>query len=216
MLRRFTHTVEARPSWGEQDEAPVRDPHQRPRPPAVVVSVEDGAPAVEIARTARLRLRELTLADAAFIRELVNDPAWLRFIGDRNVHSDDDARGYIDKIRDGSYAKHGFGLWAVEALETGEPVGICGLIRRDALEHPDLGFAFLERHRGLGYAREAAAIVLGLARERFGFTKLLAITDPENGASQKVLEHVGFRFDRRIDWAETGEVLWLYAQEFPA
>ena len=179
------------------------------------MSIEDAAPAVEVARTARLRLRELTHADAAFIRELVNDPAWLRFIGDRKVRSDDDARGYIDKIRDGHYAKYGFGLWAVEALETGEPVGMCGLIRRDTLDHPDLGFAFLERHRGLGYAREAAEAVVALARERFGFTQLLAITNTDNVASQKVLERVGFHFDRKLDWAETGEVLCLYAQEFP-
>ena len=170
----------------------------------------------EVARTARLKLRELTHADAAFIRELVNDPAWLRFIGDRNVHSDEDARGYIDKIRDGAYAKHGFGLWAVDSLESGETLGMCGLIRRDALEHPDLGFAFLERHRGKGYALESAAVVLSLARERFGFTKLFAITDPDNVASQKVLEKVGFTFDRKVDWVETGEVLMLYALEFHA
>jgi RimJ/RimL family protein N-acetyltransferase len=180
------------------------------------VTPEEVAASREVARTARLRLRELTHGDAAFIRELVNDPAWLRFIGDRHVHSDDDARGYIDKIRDGAYAKHGFGLWAVDALETGETLGICGLIRRDALEHPDLGFAFLERHRGKGYAREASVVVLELARERFGFTKLLAITDTDNVASQKVLEQVGFHFDRKIDWLETGEVLMLYAQEFPS
>ena len=180
------------------------------------MSIEDAAPPVEVARTARLRLRELQYADAAFIRELVNDPAWLRFIGDRHVHSDDDARGYIDRILCGHYARYGFGLWAVEALATGEAAGLCGLIRRDALEHPDLGFAFLERHRGLGYAREAAGAVVGLARERFGFTVLFAITNTDNIASQKVLEHVGFRFDRRLDWAETGEVLWLYRQEFPS
>jgi RimJ/RimL family protein N-acetyltransferase len=179
------------------------------------VSAEDVAGGA-IARTARLRLRELVHDDAAFILELLNDPAWLRFIGDRNVHSLDDARGYIDKIRNGSYAKHGFGLWAVEALATGETAGLCGLIRRDVLEHPDLGFAFLERHRGKGYAREAAAAVLALARERFGFEKLLAVTTKDNVTSQKALEHLGFRYERRIDWPETGEVLSLYAKEFTA
>lgn len=179
------------------------------------MSIEDAAPPGEIARTERLRLRELTHADAAFIRELVNDPAWLRFIGDRNVHSDDDARGYIDKIRDSHYAKYGFGLWAVESLAKGETIGLCGLIRRDALDHPDLGFALLERHRGHGYALEAAAVVLAIARERFGFTKLLAITNTDNVASQKVLERIGFRFDRRIDWTDTGEVLCLHMLEFP-
>lgn len=180
------------------------------------MSPEDVEAPGEVARTTRLKLRELTHADAAFIRELVNDPAWLRFIGDRNVHSDEDARGYIDKIRNGSYAKYGFGLWAVDSLETGETLGMCGLIRRDTLEHPDLGFAFLERHRGHGYAPEAAGVVLSLARERFGFTKLLAITNADNAASQKVLERVGFHFDRNIDWVESGEVLMLYAQEFPS
>ncbi len=167
----------------------------------------------EVARTARLKLRELTHDDAPFIRELLNDPAWIRFIGDRNVHSDEDARGYIDKIRDGAYAKHGFGLWAVDSLESGVTLGMCGLIRRDALEHPDLGFAFLERHRGKGYARESARVVLDLARERYGFTKLFAITDPDNVASQKVLETVGFAFDRKADQVEPGAVLNLYAWE---
>ena len=166
--------------------------------------------------TQRLRLRELTHEDASFIMELVNDPAWLRFIGDRHVHSLEDARGSINKIRDGSYAKYGFGLWAVDLLATGEAVGLCGLIRREALEHVDLGFALLERHRGHGYAREAAVAVLALARERFGFAKLLAITDPDNTASQQVLEDLGFRFDRRIDWPETNEVLALYAVELSA
>lgn len=178
------------------------------------MSAEDVAGGA-ITSTERLRLRELVHDDAAFIMELVNDPAWLRYIGDRNVHSLEDARGYIDKIRNGGYAKYGFGLWAVDSLESGESLGLCGLIRRDVLEHPDLGFAFLERHRGKGYAREASAAVLELARERFGFTKLLAVTTPDNGASQKVLESQGFHFERRIDWPETGEVLSLFAKEFP-
>ena len=166
--------------------------------------------------TPRLRLRELTHDDAGFIMELVNDPAWLRFIGDRHVHSLEDARGSIDKIRDGSYAKHGFGLWAVDVLATGEAVGLCGLIRRETLEHVDLGFALLERHRGHGYVREAAAAALKLARERFGLDRLVAITNLENTPSQNVLESVGFRFERQIAWRETNEVLALYAVELPA
>ena len=178
----------------------------------------EGAPVAprSIARTARLHLRELVHDDAAFILELLNDPAWLRFIGDRHVHSLDDARGYIDKIRNGSYAKHGFGLWAVEEQATGETAGMCGLLRRDTPEHPDLGFAFLERHRGKGYAREAAAAALEIARNEFGFTKLLAVTNTDNVASQKALESVGFRYERRIDWPESGEELSLFAKEFPS
>src|SRR5262245_8806645 len=163
--------------------------------------------------TSRLRLRELTHEDAGFIRELVNDPAWLRFIGDRNVHTLDDARGYVDKIREGSYARHGFGLWVAESSETAEALGLAGLIRRDSLEHVDVGFAFLEGHRGRGYAREAVGAVLTLARERFGLTKVVAIADTDNVASHRVLEDSGFRFERRLQWAETGKEQSLFVRE---
>jgi RimJ/RimL family protein N-acetyltransferase len=161
--------------------------------------------------TARLRLRELGDADAAFILELVNDPGWLRFIGDRNVHSLEDARGYIARGPAASYAKNGFGLWAVESRGSGEALGMCGLIRRDSLPHPDLGFAFLARHRGHGYAREASSAVVALARERFGIARLLAITDPDNTASRAVLEAVGFVFERTFTWSELGKEQALFA-----
>ena len=171
------------------------------------------APGRIVRETARLRLRELTDDDAAFILELVNEPGWLRFIGDRNVHSLEDARGYIARGPVASYAKNGFGLWAVDLRETGGPLGMCGLIRRDSLPHADLGFAFLERHRGKGYAREAAAAAVALARERWGLRRLLAITDPDNAASRAVLEHVGFSFEREFTWSENGKQQALYAQD---
>src|SRR5689334_15984596 len=118
------------------------------RPPAIVramiiLPLHAGRPVRE---TPRLRLRELTGDDAAFILELVNEPGWLRFIGDRNVHSLEDARGYIERVPRASYAKNGFGLWAVDLRETGERLGMCGLIRRESLPYADIGFAFLERH----------------------------------------------------------------------
>jgi len=90
---------------------------------------------------------------------------------------------------------------------------MCGLIRRDSLPHPDLGFAFLARHRGRGYAREAAAAAVALARERFQLARLLAITDPDNTASQAVLEHVGFVFERHFTWSEIGKEQALYAKD---
>ena len=173
------------------------------------------SPGRSIHATPRLQLRELTGDDAAFILELVNDPAWLRYIGDRNVHSLEDARGYIARGPAASYAKNGFGLWAVILRATSEPVGMCGLIRRDSLPHPDLGFAFLERHRGHGYAREAAVAVVALARERWRIGRLLAITDPDNAASQAVLEHAGFVFERHFTWSEVGKDQALYAQDLP-
>lgn len=176
------------------------------------------APGRLVRETARLRLRELTDDDAAFILELVNEPGWLRFIGDRNVHSLEDARGYIARGPVASYAKHGFGLWAVTLSEPAagapaERLGMCGLIRRDSLPYADLGFAFLARHRGHGYAREAAAATVALAHERFGLTRLLAITDPDNTASRAVLEHVGFAFEREFTWSENGQQQALYAKD---
>ena len=171
------------------------------------------APGRIVRETPRLRLRELTEDDAAFILELVNEPAWLRFIGDRNVHTLEEARGYIARGPVASYAKHGFGLWAVTLRASQESVGMCGLIRRDSLPHADLGFAFLARHRGHGYAREAAAAAVALAREPYGLTRLLAITDPDNTASRAVLEHVGFVFEREFTWSENGKQQALYARD---
>ena len=161
--------------------------------------------------TARLRLRELGPDDAAFVMELVNEPGWLRWIGDRNVHSLDDARGYLAKGPLASYERHGFGLWAVELAASAEPLGMCGLVRRATLEHVDLGFAFLSRHWGHGYAREAAAAVVRLARERYRLEKLVAITDVDNLASQNVLASVGFVYDKPVHMDDTGESLSLYA-----
>ena len=171
---------------------------------------------MKIHQTERLRLRELTADDAAFVMELVNEPAWLRFIGDRNVHSLESARDYIAKGPVASYGRNGFGLWAVDLAATGEPVGMCGLVRRPTLEHVDLGFAFLSRHWGHGYARESAAAVVALAREFFGLPKLVAITDLDNLASQKVLTSVGFRYDKLIHWSETSEQLMLYVHDLAA
>lgn len=170
-------------------------------------------PAMVITTTERIRLRELEHADDAFIMKLVNDPMWLRFVGDRKVHSLPDARGYIDKVAQG-YAKHGFGLWAVEELVGGrvsdEPAGICGFFKRDTHELPDVGFAFLPPHRGKGLASEALAATLELARTRFGLARLCAITDLDNVASQRVLLRAGFGFMRTQRADEGGVLLNVY------
>ena len=169
-----------------------------------------------IAETERLRLRELMPEDAAFILELLNEPGWLRFIGDRHVHSPDEALGYIAKGPAASYAKNGFGLWVVELAASSERVGMCGLIKRETLAHVDLGFAFLERHWGHGYARESAAAVVELARERYHLPQLVAITDVDNVASQKVLASVGFTYDKLIHMPDTQEELSLYVLDLAA
>jgi len=138
-------------------------------------------------RTARLTLSPVVEADAGFILELLNDPGWIRNIGDRNVRSLEDARAYIQE----RIAKS---LWLLARDAAGEPLGMCGLVEREGLDSPDLGFAFLERHCGQGYASEAAGTVLRHMREAMGLTKLAAIVSPDNQASRRVLEKLGFRY----------------------
>ena len=146
-----------------------------------------------ILETPRLVLREFTHEDDAFVLRLLNEPSWLRFIGDRGVRTLPDARRYLDDGPRRSYARNGFGLWCVVPKGGDAPVGMCGLIRRDTLPDVDVGFAFLPEAWGRGYARESAAAVLDHARDVLGLGRVLAITDPENAASIRVLERVGMR-----------------------
>ncbi len=143
--------------------------------------------------TTRLILREFTLADGAFIVELLNEPAFIEFIGDKGVRDLAGAEQYLRNGPLASYAKHGFGLWAV-TLKDDTPLGMAGLLQRDFLPHPDLGYALLARHHGQGYAHEAASAVLRLAREKFGLTTLHALTAFRNPASVHLLGKLGFDF----------------------
>jgi RimJ/RimL family protein N-acetyltransferase len=161
--------------------------------------------------TARLRIRRLTPADAPFIVSLLNDPAFLQFIGDRGVRTDEEAIAYIDKGPVSSHARFGFGLDAVDDLRTGEPMGICGLLKRDELEAPDLGFAFLPAFRRRGFAREAAAAVLDDAAARLTIPRVLAIVQADNERSIALLEGLGFVFERLTN-SSRGETLRLYAR----
>ncbi len=149
---------------------------------------------MNIIETARLNLRQPVPQDAPFILTLVNDPDWLRFIGDKNVHDLEGARGYIANGPTAMYARHGYSLMLV-SLKNGTPIGLCGLLKRDTLEHPDIGFAFLPQYRGQGYAREAAAATLAHGRDTVGLKRILAITSPDNEASGKLLEKIGLRFE---------------------
>lgn len=161
-------------------------------------------------RTPRLALRPFTLEDAAFAFELVNDPAWIANIGDRNVRDLDDARRYIGRILD-SYTRHGYGMYVVELLDTGEAIGTCGLVRRDSLDGPDIGFAFLERFRNRGYALEAAAAMLSHARASLGIASIAAIVSPSNARSIRVLDRIGLRFERTIRMPGDEDEISLYS-----
>lgn len=163
--------------------------------------------------TARLTLRPFTLDDAAFIVLLLNDPGWLRFIGERKVRTVDEARNYLTNGAIAHAKKHGFALGAVQRTSDGALLGMCGLIRREGLDDVDLGYAFLPAYRGQGYAREAAAAWLACGFERFGLKRIVAITSVDNVASGKVLEAIGMRFEQRMRVAGHEEDSLLYAAQ---
>lgn len=165
-----------------------------------------------IFETPRLTLREFAPEDAAFILELVNEPDWLRFIGDRGIRDLDAARNYIENGPRAMQAKHGFSLWCVVSRQDASSLGMCGLIRRDTLEHVDIGFAFLARHRGQGYAREAAEATLAHA-QKLGLGAIAAITDPANVRSIRLLEQLGFRFQEQRSLTSGAEPLCIYLRE---
>ena len=152
-----------------------------------------------VLQTGRMALRRLAPADARFIRELVNEPSWIRYIGDRGVRTLDDARAYLAKGPIAMYERHGFGLWLCESKATGEPLGICGLIKRDTLDDVDLGFAFLPRFWGQGYAHESAAAVLAYGREVLELDRIVAITSPDNAPSIRLLEKLGLRLEKSFE-----------------
>lgn len=151
-----------------------------------------------IAETERLIIREFTADDAPFILELVNEPAWLTFIGDKGVRTIGDAVNYILNGPVKSYHTHGFGLWLVQLKQEKIPIGMCGLIKRDLLEHADIGFAYLSAHNGRGYAYEAATATLEYARDKVGLKHILAITNQDNFRSIRLLEKLGLKFERFI------------------
>jgi protein-tyrosine-phosphatase/RimJ/RimL family protein N-acetyltransferase len=155
----------------------------------------------------RLRMRRVSEQDAPFILALLNDPGWLRYIGDRGVRTLGDARRYIEQGPCRMYAEHGFGLYLIERKDDGAPLGLCGLIRRDTLPDVDIGFALAEPFRGQGYAFEAAAATLRYARESLKLARVVAIALPENHASTRLLERLGLRFERTIAFGPAGEEL---------
>ena len=167
-----------------------------------------------ILETERLRLRHLTPdTDAEFILELLNDPSFIRFIGDKGVRDLDAARRYIVDGPVKSYDANGFGLYLAELKTNETPIGICGLVKRDTLPHADIGFAFLPAYWNQGYAFESAAAVMDHARERLKLGRILAITSPDNEASGKLLDKIGLRFERMIRLSEDAPEVKLFATD---
>jgi RimJ/RimL family protein N-acetyltransferase len=154
---------------------------------------------LNVLTTARLALDRFAPVDAPFVLALLNDPGWLRYIGDRGVRTDDAAREYIVHGPMAMYAREGFGLWKVSLRQTREPIGMAGLIKRPALDDVDLGFAFLPAWRGQGYAREAARGCIGYARDTLKLARLVAIVSPDNADSLRLLAALGFAHERELE-----------------
>jgi ribosomal-protein-alanine N-acetyltransferase len=148
-----------------------------------------------IFETERLLIRELNAEkDAHFLYALLNSPKFLAYIGDRGVRSAADAATFIDDRYRHSYINHGYGLYAVELKKDGTQIGLCGFVRRDTLPGPDIGFAFLPEFERQGYGFESSEAMMKHGRETLGFTTVFAITSPDNEASGKLLEKLGFTF----------------------
>lgn len=168
---------------------------------------------MRVLQTVRLTVRHFNRADAPFILELLNEPSWVQYIGDKAIKTLGDAERYIENGPVTMYSRLGFGLYLVELTGSGESLGMCGLIKRDSLQDVDLGFAFLSRFWGRGFAYESAAAVMSHAKTRVGLDRLVAITLPTNEAASKLLLKLGFTFERMIT-AKT-EDLMLYSIALP-
>jgi RimJ/RimL family protein N-acetyltransferase len=168
---------------------------------------------VKILETERTILREIVESDAEFILDLLNQPSFIKYIGDRNVRNLEQSREFIASRFQESYKTHGYGLWAVE-LRTGQtPIGICGFVKRDALPDADIGFAFLADYEKKGYGFESASAAMEYGRKVLDLKRVLAITSQDNEASGKLLEKIGFTFEGLIKMPHADEELKLFVSE---
>jgi len=161
----------------------------------------------------RLILSEFSKNDAPFFFELVNDPAWIQYIGDRNINTILDAEKYLEEKIIPSYQEFGFGFYIVRLKKEKTPIGMCGLIKRDWMKYVDIGYAFLPGFRGKGYALEAGKATMKYAKETLQISKLAAITDVNNSKSSNLLERLGLEFDRLITYPNETEKCKLYLEK---
>jgi [ribosomal protein S5]-alanine N-acetyltransferase len=185
---------------------------------------------VKILETERLFLSEVTENDAEFMLDLLNQPSFIKYIGDRNVRTITEAKNFIQTRYRKSYQDNGYGLYLVEIKSGTEDtladarvsalkskiqnpkskIGICGFVKRDHFQYADIGFAFLPQFERRGYAFESASAVMKYGQEVLGFTEVLAITTQDNESSGKLLDKLGFKFDELIEMPNN-EILKLYS-----
>ena len=161
--------------------------------------------------TSRLTLRRLLFDDAPFLVDLLNQPSFIENIGDRGVRTIEDAHRYLREGPMAMYDRFGFGLWHT-ALKSGEPLGMCGLLKRDNLPDVDVGFAFLPQFWGRGFAYEAAAATLRHGAQKFGLTRVVGVVSEGNAGSIRVLEKLGMGFERMVSMREEEPPIRLYGR----
>lgn len=159
--------------------------------------------------TERLILKPTDETDANFIFRLFNTPKWLKFIGDRQLHSDADARKYIQERMLPQLVRLGYGNYTIIEKNTQIKIGLCGLYAREGLSEIDLGFAFFPEFEGKGFGFEAASKLIEVAKNTFRLSKLCAITNEDNLASQKLLGKLGFIFKEKICLGDEDEVFYF-------
>mgnify|MGYP000044150586 FL=1 len=168
---------------------------------------------MKIAETERLLISEITLDDASFLLELVNTPNWIKYIGDRNIKTLEQAEDAIKNNYIKSYQTNGFGFYKLQVKEENNlTIGTCGLLKRDTLDHVDIGFAMLPNFEGKGFGFESSQAVLNVAKEKFNLDKIVAITLPTNTNSIKLLEKLGLSFEKRVKPFEDDQELLLFAK----
>lgn len=163
--------------------------------------------------TQRLTLREICVDDAQFMLELLNEPSFLHFIGDKGVRTIEESRQYIIDVIAASYARHGFGMYIVQLNSSGDPIGMSGLVKRDTLEDVDVGFAFLPGFWSQGYAYESTCAVMKHAREALGLKRILGITASDNISSIRLLEKIGLQFEKMIKLNDDDEEIKLFVSD---
>ena len=167
--------------------------------------------AVKILETERLILEGLDSSHAGFLLKLMNGESWLKYIGDRGVRTISEAEAYVQDGPVRSYSENGYGLWCVRMKEPGEIIGVCGLLKRDYLPHPDIGFALSDEHMGKGYAFEIASATMEYAAKELKISTILAITTPDNKRSISLLEKLQLHVEKTFTPPKGNEELLLFS-----
>ena len=167
-----------------------------------------------IAETDRLLLAKVTLDDAPFFVELMNSPHWIKYIGDRNIKTEEDAKSHLKKTILKSYAENGYGFFKVLLKsEENKIIGICGLVKREELELPDIGFGFLPEYEGMGFGYESASSVLQLAENKYHIDQIGAICMAENKNSIRLIEKLGMNYQKKVNPFDEDEELLLFVKK---